>query len=991
MNSKYLFFLMAILFHIFLPRIPVQAQYLSDGYEVRYFSKDPKANGETDFKGESSTLDNEQRLKFLKYYADEVSSYYGDEGLNEEVVTDKEAMDFLGTIKPQPLPVVRKKINLEHWRWMSYRPGQHESTAWDIKKYKGAKDILVREGALSFRGDVQWKWDFSVQTWRYSMSWKVKFQEGSAPNSFSLLENSTGHVFAKIELHENRCYYYTGGERAVACELTPDSWHQFKIEADLSPTGDRQHYNLYVDGILAVDYVLSNKDVSQVNGFEVRASDGLVIDDLYGAGYHQTNEASKPYYPKTFLDENFDIKPSVEGWQRSSYDDTNWALTKLPLAQGSERYQGEDLYFRKKIKVEDFQNAYLQIETLDPGGEVWVNGKLVTVINDRYPIRLDITKYLNPFSENHLGLRVYHFYLNPAEGIEMAHSYLDRNIGWFAGRASLDLVGETFVNDAFLYTTSIKEGRANVHTKIDLEHTGTVAFEGRIGLKMGLWNQDGSAVMETVAEKSLQIGPGIDRSEIDFVMEHPALWSPESPSLYKVAVEVEDKNGVIIDDFVFTAGIRTVSQEGGTFHLNGKPAMLNGAQIMGFRGPIEHMITWLRCPPDWWVSKELLMVKEMNSNMLRMHVHGWREKAVGINDARYSEMADQMGIMLIQCPPAWIRTADWGQIDFDGYHKYIKELQNHPSIVMWEISNHPNTFRKLDAYESDLFCEACYRAVYPYDPSRLISFTSHIGHLHYGNDAGTIEVFTGDTIQPSDAWTAPMVTRGNQDATTGYGSEWSSLRKWPGAYRQGFLDSKERAYFNFEHQESIGQPNWKLCRGKPWFNLQSYEWGYDEGSVGKKLLQSEWRESQAWQAFSAYEAIKKQRKLDYDGFSWCCLHGGANAATYKKPIIDFLGYAKLACNIHKNAYQPVLAGSNNVDVVYGPDDAIIPMILNLGEGKRVKLTVEVKDHINGKLIDRKVYRSVSIPEGRTVTELESFKPEFNQEGLYFIQYLVDEM
>ena len=434
------------------------------------------------------------------------------------------------------------------------------------------------------------------------------------------------------------------------------------------------------------------------------------------------------------------------------------------------------------------------------------------------------------------------------------------------------------------------------------------------------------------------------------------------------------------------------------------------------------MITWARCPPDWWVAKELLMVQEMNSNLLRMHVHVWEKKAVGVNDARYCELADQMGIMLIVCPPAWIRTGDWGQVDFEGYHKYMKQLQNHPSIVMWEVSNHPNTFKKYEIDESDLFCKEAYMAVYPYDPSRIISITSHIGHLHYGNDAGTMDqggndisspeqrtgltdfgnqdamtaygtraTFAGDTIQSTHAWTAPMVTRGNQDAATGYGADWSRLRTWPGAYRQGFLDSRERAYFNFEHQESIGQPNWDLCRGKPWYLIQSYEWGYDEGSIGRKLLQSEWRESQAWQAFSAYEAIKKQRMLDYDGFSWCCLHGGANSATYKKPLVDFLGHAKLAFHIHKTTFQPVLAGSNNVDVVYGPDDAVIPMILNLGVEKTVKLTVEVKDHLDGKVIDRKVYKRVHLPAGRSVSELEAFKPEFNQEGHYFIRYLVDEI
>ncbi|MEN8230805.1 MAG: glycoside hydrolase family 2 TIM barrel-domain containing protein [Bacteroidota bacterium] len=1016
-RNRYLWFWVVIFQLTVFQGVSLVGQHLSAGYEVRYFSKDPKANGETDFKGETSTLNNEKRLGFLKYFADEVSSYYDDPGLNREVVTDQEAMDFLSTMKAQPLPEVRRKMMLDRWKWLSYKPGQHETSQWERDKYLGADNIVIRDGSLCFTGPAEWKWVFPVQTWRYSMSWRIRIPDNSSHAEFSILDNSSGKTFAKIGIREHSCFIFSKNKETLAVKCEPGVWHHIKIEADMALIDGRQHYNLFVNGKLVGDYVPAYETVSQVNGFKEKAS-GIEVDDLYGVGYHQTTEARYPYYPQTFLDESFDVIPSIEGWQASTYYDSKWTSTNLPLAQGSERHSGEDLYLRKKITIEDFQRAYLNIETLDPGGEVWVNGKMVSVIHDRYPIRLDITKYLKPFADNHIALRVYHFYLNPREGDMAQHTYLDNNAGWFVGRVSLDLVGETFVNDAFLYTKSIETDKAVVHAKIDLEHKGTLGFKGKVQVKMGIWTRNESSEMEIVAEKALLVGPGIINLESEFSINNPALWFPESPALYKVLIEVMNEEGTIIDDYVFTTGIRTISQKDGTFHLNGKPAMLNGVQIMGFRGPIEKMITWLRCPPDWWVAKEMLMVKKMNSNMLRMHIHGWKEKAVGVNDARYCELADQMGIMLIVSPPAWIREGDWGQIDFDGYHKYMKQVQNHPSIVMWEVSNHPNTLKQHETVESDLFSEASYRAVYPFDPSRLISFTSHIGHLHYGNDAGTMDQggddilsleseradignqdamtsygtkaeFSGDSIESSKAWTAPMVTRGNQDAPTGYGSEWSTLRTWPGAYRQGFLDSKARAYFNFEHQESIGQPNWNLCKGKPWYRLQSYEWIYDEGSIGRKLQHNEWRESQAWQAFSAYEATKKLRQIDYDGFSWCCLHGGANAVTYKKPVIDFLGHAKLAYHIHKTTFQPILAGSNNVDVVYGPDDTIVPMVLNLGEGRLVKLTVVIKEHFNGKEIDKKVYRNVSLPAGRTVTELGAYKPALNNEGLYFIQYIVD--
>ena len=324
-------------------------------------------------------------------------------------------------------------------------------------------------------------------------------------------------------------------------------------------------------------------------------------------------------------------------------------------------------------------------------------------------------------------------------------------------------------------------------------------------------------------------------------VENPQLWSAESPALYRVQVVLRDGRGRALDDYVLTTGLRTVDQQGGHFRLNGKVSMLNGAQIMGFRGPIEKTAIWLRCPPVEWIVKELLMVKKMN---------------------------------------------------------------------------------------------------------------------------------------------------GNQDAPTGYRSDWSVLRQWPGTYRQTMLDSPERAYFDFEHQESMGQPNWELLRGKPYYRVHSYEWNYDEGTIGRRLTLDEWQASQSWQAFSAWEAMKKLRMLDYDGFSWCTLHGGPNSGTYMKPIIDVQGHAKLAYWANRMVFQPTVAGSGNVDIVYGPDDALTPVVLHWGEARRATLTITIQNEA-GETVEEKTFADVALPAGRQSVALPAFKPSWRQEGHYRVLYRVD--
>ncbi|MEM1134502.1 MAG: glycosyl hydrolase family 2 [Bacteroidota bacterium] len=898
---------------------------------------------------------------------------------------------------------MRARIALDNWKYMGYKKNQHAIQKAKLVFFENLEHVQIQDNALNFTEPGEMVFNFPIQSWRYSIEWKAKV---SKQKKTSFIFSELGKIrAATVGFGEDgKFFYYTAGnEKNSGSAYQTNQWYHFKLEFDMAAWKRKQdviRYNLYIDGKLVADYVPMQRVVSGgvgyaqnftsmagVNRMEIKAAEDTQIDDIWGVGYHYTGRETYPFTVATFLDENFEAKPDIKGWMLEEYTDSLWHEGKFPIIHGSERYAEEDLYMRKKIQVGAFEQAFLNIETLDPGGEIWVNGNVAAVVTNRHPQRIDISKFLQEESENIIAVKVNHFYLTEGLGEIMPHSYLDFNIGWFAGRMSLDLLKHQQINDVFVYTTEITGQDAKMKTRITATNSHWVSFRGKAEIKFFPWFPEESNTASYTTEIPLILSNGEVTNEHEFTLPKPNLWTPDNPQLYKVQVLLKDSEGNAIDDYVCTTGIRTVDQEGGSFRLNGKVSMLNGAQVMGFKGPIDKLATWSRCAPDEWIAKEIMMVKKMNGTLLRIHAHAWEFPARGINDPRYAEMADQLGMMLLWCPTAWIRTGrGWGDIDFEGYPKYIKQVYNHPSIVMWEAANHTQSFKSIDVTESNLFCEKVHNTLYPVDPSRIISYNSFIKHLHYGNDEGTVDQ-NGNAIQPTWAWTAPKVTRGNQDSPTGYGKEWSVLRKYPDTYRQSFLNSKERAYFNFEHQESMAQPNWNLVKGKPWYKLQSYEWEYDEGSIGRKLSSEEWQESQAWQAFGAWEAMKKMRYLDYDGFSWCCLHGGANSVTYKKPLIDFLGYAKLAFWANKMVFQPTLAGSRNVDVAYGPDDELTPVVMHLGESTATSLDVIIKD-IEGKEIQRKSYNNIALKAGRNTTELEAFKPSFPEAGHYVIEYVL---
>jgi hypothetical protein len=675
------------------------------------------------------------------------------------------------------------------------------------------------------------------------------------------------------------------------------------------------------------------------------------------------------------------------------------------LVHGGKDHTGEDLYLRTWVALQELPDkVWLNVETLDPGGEIWVNGSLVAVARDRHPMRIDIGSFLQPNTKNLLALKVY---ANDPDMIsrQLPHSGSDNNIGWFAGKMHLDLTNHAWIDDVFVHTVAIADSGEDKLQVMDEEFNAETAgqvpsmpanqatvkvcatisnrdsearWQGFVRFRLYPWLPEESNQPVSEIELPVDCCEWCDQTlTATMTVDSPNLWTWQSPSLYKVEAVLTDGQHSAIDDYVLTTGLRTISQTGAMLRINDQPEMLNGAQIFGLRSPLEKTALWQRRPPVEWLVREIAQVRRMNGNAIRIHVHAWAHvpPARGINDVRLAEIGDQLGMMFYWTTTSWIRSGTpWGT-DLEGLPKYIKQVRNHPSIVLWELANHPTCNQLYERGDDgwNQYYQRIHDIIYPLDPSRLIAPMAIVGE--------------GSNQTP--ALDLPGMVRGNMDCPTGMGAEWSSLREFIERKQVYMNRQKNRAYFNFEHQESIGQPNWSLCRGKPWHKVMSYEWHSDEGSIGRKLTADEWRESQAWQSFSAYEAMRTMRQIGYDGFSWCCLHGGPNTATYKKPLIDFLGYPKLAWYAHRMVFQRILAGSSDVDTVYGPDDRIHPVICNLGENITVTLEIVIKD-VNNTIIDQCVYEHIRLPAGRGVTNLPAFRPQNVSDGNYGIEYLIRE-
>lgn len=923
-------------------------------FEMRYLTNDTKADGVTDFHGENEWLNTDQRVKVLGRYADFASKFWGDPELDTPLFTDAQVTERVAGIKPLPLTSVRRTVRLADWKAVGYKQGL-EMLAAESNKSWTAGGAVVSDGCLLIQ-DAEVSPAIDTICWRFSMKMELK-------------KKAPGLVVKLLD------------ENGSSLDIKDFA----SVSGNVEIYGDLPNRRVFVslDGKILKEISLPASFGKIISGFTLESKGSAAeIDDFSLYSFVRTPQTPRmPFVTVLHYDEDFNDVPSMAGWQTASYDDSGWELVTLPSPLGGLKSEGESYYLRTKVQVGDFKYASLEIETLDPAGEVWVNGEVAAVLKGRIPRSIDVTEYLIPGQENIIAVRVKPYKVENT----MLHAPSDLNVGWFLGRTELVMTDtRSHIVDNRVHTSSLSDAKAVQHHKITVKNEIGFSKKGSLSIRYYPWFPSEGECVATFS-KDIELRPRIDNVfDIDMTLESPDVWATGSPKLYKVEVVLADEEGNPVDDFVTTTGVRVIEQKDGVLYINHKPDMLNGAQNFGYRLPIEDVSVTIRCATDDMVMRDLMMAEKLGGNLLRVHVHAEKDIVDGINDPRYAEYADQMGIYLIWQSAGWLREGEAWNVDIENWPAYMRQVYNHPSIVLWEASNHPNCFKNHDVNDTEDYFNAIITAMVQADTSRLVSPTSFWPHSHYANYDGTL-TYQGDTIAPNPALMHKMMTRGSQDAYTGYGEKWTTLRKFPYPWAQSCLEAKDLCYFNFEHEESAAQPNWSLARKDPWFEVQSYEWEYEEGSIGRLLQVDEWRESQAFQAFSAWESMKLQTLAGVCGFSWCSLESGANMFTYQKPLVDCYYVPKLAFHANKMVFGRIWAASDDVDTVYGPSDMIRPVVFNLGDACLATLVVELCNE-KGKVIERRTFKDVNVEAGRSVTRLEPFRFKTKKAGCYFVVY-----
>ena len=224
----------------------------------------------------------------------------------------------------------------------------------------------------------------------------------------------------------------------------------------------------------------------------------------------------------------------------------------------------------------------------------------------------------------------------------------------------------------------------------------------------------GSGSVEAVASvdgKDIAQVTGQAGSELKLSIPNPKLWSPDSPHLYdlRVALKSGDKT---VDSVTSYFGMRKIAlgkdDKGVTrMMLNGKPVFQVGPLDQGFWP--DGIYT---APTDEALRFDIVETKRLGFNTTRKHVK--------VEPDRWYYWCDKLGLLVWQDMPCGNSYTDKPQpIDKPQFKSelvsMVKNLWNHPSIIMWVVFNENQGQHDTEALVAEV--EAL-------DPSRLVNNAS---------------------------------------------------------------------------------------------------------------------------------------------------------------------------------------------------------------------------------------------------------------------------
>jgi hypothetical protein len=261
-----------------------------------------------------------------------------------------------------------------------------------------------------------------------------------------------------------------------------------------------------------------------------------------------------------------------------------------------------------------------------------------------------------------------------------------------------------------------------------LTHCGIVAdLSGQVKISLTLPQAAVGAVAELAIfgpdGKVAGVSVPVSATEIATTIHvaNPALWSPDSPNLYRLEVVLSRETA--LDHTSHSFGFRSISAQGGQLFLNGQPYYMRAVLDQDYYP--EGICT----PPSLeFLEDQLRKAKALGLNMLRCHIK--------VPDPRYYEVADRLGMLIwTEIPNVGVLTKASAMRLKDTMEGILARDGNHPCIVIWTLINEDWGTRLCDDPSHRAWLVEAFDWLKALDPTRLVCDNSPCqGNFHVKGD-----------------------------------------------------------------------------------------------------------------------------------------------------------------------------------------------------------------------------------------------------------------
>ena len=380
---------------------------------------------------------------------------------------------------------------------------------------------------------------------------------------------------------------------------------------------------------------------------------------------------------------------------------------------------------------------------------LWCNGRWVGYGQDsRLPSEFDLSDYLRS-GENRLAVLVLRWsdgsYLEDQDMWRMSGIFRDVSILHKPATQISDLQINTRFNDDF--------SRAVLETQVRV--AGELHDNLRVTVQ--LWDNETLIGANTAALGSDIIderGAYQDRVTLRLNVQEPALWSAETPNLYRAVAQLHTVDGTLIEAEACDVGFRQVSIENGLLLLNGKPLLIRGTNRH------EHHPVNGQVMDEATMVQDIVLMKQNNFNAVRCSHYPNHPLWYTLCDRYGLYVVDEANIETHGMVPMNRLTDDpaWLPAMSQRVTRMVQRDRNHPSIIIWSLGNESGHGTNHDAL---------YRWLKSEDPSRPVQYEGG------GADSAATDII------------CPMYARVDQDQPFPAVPKWS-IKKWlslPGEQR----------------------------------------------------------------------------------------------------------------------------------------------------------------------------------------------------------------